>query len=104
MFNYRVKVVKKSVKSKTYLWGSESAGVALEDNLYLTFRIDEFGEALQITREWLDGDTRKDKMLGEFQAGETFTVPLRDSTGFFAACVDEAHDSFVDCSVSGLAQ
>ncbi len=103
MFNYRVKVVKKSLKSKTYLWGSQTVGVAFKDNLYLTFRIDEFGEALQITREWLDGDIRKDRVLGEFEAGDTFTVPLRDSTGFYAVCVDEDHDSFVDCSVSGLA-
>jgi hypothetical protein len=101
MYEYRVKVTKDP--AGTYLWGSAGVKDVLMANFYLIFRVDEFGEEIEVTTvEKLNGGENPHP-LGVFKPGETFTVSLKSSAtsikGVKAICTKQYVDTYVHCAL-----
>lgn len=87
MTHYRVKV-----RARTFLWGGDGVTKSFDFRLLLSFRVDEDGEAIEVTLLRPQGSAPE--TLGKLNPGEAFTVPLDGLTGVLAEC---NHDSYVDC-------
>jgi hypothetical protein len=102
MYVYRVKVTKDP--AGTYLWGGDGAAeVVVGGGFYLIFRVDEFGEEIDVTREDQTAAGNPEN-IGHFKPGETYAVHLvapsgKKIKGIKAVCSEKYVDTYVECAV-----
>lgn len=92
MHTFKVKVR----ATPTYLWGDASLRDAFPLDLPITFRVDDFGEAIAFGTQDENGDPHT---FGTLQPGGTYSMNLKSTTGIFAKCVDPEVHTFVVCTI-----
>lgn len=100
--SYRVKVEVTTDAPTTYLWGtatlnSKNSSVKNPGSsiLFLHFRNSEDGEVVVVSTVNKDN---KQELLGNFQPGEAFTLPLENIFGVNATVKSPMH-TYVDCAI-----
>jgi hypothetical protein len=97
MQSYQVRV-----RSKVCVWGSRGLlyGLAADSPLYLTIRVDDFGETTAVGRlRPEDGGIVTDEPYGSLGPGETVTIPLTGASAVYAETNDLS--SLVTCTLHG---
>lgn len=88
---------KRKVSGKTYLFGSTGITKEIETELYLSIRVDEMGEKVQIGVTKKNASTH-DTPYGELNPGESFLFALKGLIGVYAQ-PDQGKDSNIYCSI-----
>lgn len=101
MFSYTVKVRKS--RDRTYLWGGAGLKTRLNSALFLTIRVDEMGEAINIglLRAPTQSSSLEDIQIGTLGISETYTIQLTNISGVYAICTNNDADTKVDCFIEG---
>jgi hypothetical protein len=96
MITYRVRV---KLSEVTYLWGGKEVKEPFPTKFHLFFRVDDNGERIKFGVRVKDKKSGpQETEVGILYPGESFSIPLDNLTGVYAACTELAH-TFVDCTV-----
>ena len=97
MYTYRVKVL-----NKVFLWGGAGIKVNLTEPLFLSCRVDEIGDPVDLSFVVMGAGALPHPpvpvAIGTLQQGETITISLQGRSGIIAECAQGVH-TYLTCAI-----